>query len=247
MIIATIEARMAATRLPGKIVLPIMGKPMLEHLVNRVKLSKYIDQIIIASSTAKENQILNYFGKNWDTKIFFGSNDNITDRLLRATEFAKDQDPLIIQLTADNPLICPKVIDRTIEYYLNNKYDYVANNLPQSYPLGMEVKIFKRSILEKVAKLTNDPVDLVHGSYYIYTHPEIFKIGALTAENSHHYPDLRLTVDEANDFSLASKIFENLSVNNPNFDLTDLLNLIKNNPDLVKINSDVIQKQAIEG
>lgn len=139
-IIATIEARLASTRLPGKVLLPLGGKPVLQFLVERLKRSKFIDEIIIATSSNIENDAIESLTKEIGIYCFRGSEDDVLSRVIGAADSRKAD--IIVQLTGDCPLMDPELIDECVSKYLDGGYDYVANELVRTYPIGMDVAVF---------------------------------------------------------------------------------------------------------
>lgn len=244
-IVVTIEARMASERLPGKVLLPVVGKPMLQHIIERLRRSQYIDEVIVATTTKASDEVIVDFCSSIDCLVFQGSADNIVERLLGASKLVEAD--IIVQATGDNPVIDPNLVDRAIELFFSGEYDYVCNNMEPSYPIGLDVRMFTRESLLAVARLTNDPVDLIHGSYFIYRRPDIFKITSFKAEDKHHWPDLRLTVDEPADYKLIQMIYQKLYANNKEFNLSDVIEFLKQNREFININANVRQKIAAEG
>lgn len=231
-IVATIEARMGSSRLLRKTLMEIGGKSILQILIERVKNSKLINEIVVATTTnEKDNVIIDFCDKN-GYKYFRGSEEDVLDRVLKtAKTFNAD---IIVELTGDNPLVDPEVIDRIIQFYLDNDYDYVCNFLPRTFPQGSEIQVFSVKVLEEVDKLGKDPVDRENVSWYIYQHPEKYKIGNVEAKQEIREPDLRLTVDYQEDFTLITKIIEHFK--NYLVSLKDIVKFIRENPELKKIN-----------
>jgi spore coat polysaccharide biosynthesis protein SpsF len=139
-------------------------------------------------------------------------------------------------------LIDPETIDRLIKIFLENDVDYCSNTLNRTYPRGMDVQVFPLSVLEKVARLTHDPVDQEHVSLYIYQHPEQFRLLNVASDLPPHIEKLRLTVDTTEDFELVRQLFEALYPVNPEFTLADILALFKSRPELQMINCRIPQK-----
>lgn len=242
-IVATIEARMSSERLPGKSLMKILGKPMLELLIERVEESKKLDEIILATPDSTENDPIEILAKKNSVKCYRGSENDVLDRVLKAAKSIKAD--VIVELWGDSPLIDSKIIDGMIEYYLKNKYDCVGTtlpNFPKTYPIGLSALVFSTKILEEVEKITNDPIDRENVSNYIYEHPEIYKISPFPCPTELNAPLLRLTVDEINDFKLISKIFQELYLRDRNFSAQDVIKLLKKNPEFVEINKNVNQK-----
>ena len=241
-IVAMIEARMTSSRLPGKILRPILGRSTLELLIERLSRSKYIDTIVVATTVNITDDVVEELTKKLGVGCYRGSEEDVLDRVLKAARaYAAD---VIVEITGDCPLIDPAVIDQLIEIYLGGQYDYVSNTLRQTYPNGLDTQVFSRKTLEEVVNLTQDPVDHEHVSLYIYEHPDRFTLFNLDSNLPEKYWGLRLTVDTIEDFEVISSIYEELYPENPSFSLGDVIGLIKRRPELMEINRDIRQKQV---
>jgi spore coat polysaccharide biosynthesis protein SpsF (cytidylyltransferase family)/predicted dehydrogenase len=241
--IATIEARMKSTRLQGKVLLPIMGKPMLELMIERLKYSKKLDGIVVATTVNPADDKIVDLAKKLKVGWHRGSDTDVLIRVLEAaTKYRAD---LIVELTGDCPLVDPAMIDEMIECFQRSGIDYLANNtIKQLVPRGFDVQVFPQKILKQVSKLTGDPYDHEHVSLYIYEHPEKFKIEPWGPEKKLRRNDLRLTVDTVRDFELIKRVFHLLFVKKQNFSLADVVALFEQFPGLASINSEVEQKKA---
>lgn len=241
-IVAIVEARMTSSRLPGKILRPILGRPTLELLVERLRRSEFIDIVVIATTENNTDDPVEELAKILNIGCFRGSEEDVLDRVLKAAQHY-DAD-LIVEITGDCPLIDPPTIDKLISIYLNNKYDYVSNTLKLTYPNGLDTQIFSRKTLEEVAELTQDPVDHEHVSLYIYEHPERFSLFNLESDLPEKYWDTRLTVDTIEDFELIRIIYESLYPENPKFTLKDVIAFLEKNENLLQINHHIQQKKV---
>lgn len=239
-IVASIEARMDASRLPGKILKDILGKPMLERLVDRVRGSKWIHEVVVATTVAPGDEATLAACRKMGVACFRGSSEDVLDRVLKAAQ-THDAD-LIVELTGDCPLLDPHVIDSVIQFYLDHEYDYVSNILERTYPRGLDTQIFSVEVLEEVARLTQDPTDHEHVSLYIYNHAEQFHLGNVPAPEEVRRPELRLTVDTADDLTLIREIYGRLYPVDPVFTLQDVVRLLDRAPDLKEINAHISQK-----
>jgi spore coat polysaccharide biosynthesis protein SpsF len=238
-VVASIEARYSASRLPGKVLKEIMGVPMLELLIERVRKASLIDEIIIATSTNPKDDALEQLARKIGVACFRGSEEDVLARVLGAVCSVKGDH--IVELWGDNALMDPKIIDEAISLYMNSDFDCVGT-LEKCYPLGMGVLIFPTKILAEVDRITNDPVDRENVSNYIYEHPQKYTISNLTAPPHLYRPTLRLTIDELPDFEFVTRIFETLRPKNHFFDTKDILDFVDSNPQLLKINQAVRQK-----
>ncbi len=241
-IVATIEARMDSSRLPGKILKEVYGKPMLERLVERVRRAKLIDEIVVATTTAPNDQATVEACQKMGVKCFRGSSEDVLDRVLKAAQTHKAD--LIVELTGDCPLLDPEIIDSVISRYLENGYDYVSNVIERTFPRGMDTQVFSVKVLERVNRLTQDPVDHEHVSLYIYEHPETFQLGNVAAPAELRRPELRLTVDTQEDLMLVREIYSRLYPAKPVFSLKDVIHLLDAELELKDINAHIQQKRV---
>ncbi len=241
-LVATIEARMDSSRLPGKILKELLGKPMLERLVERVKRSRFIQEIIVATTTVPHDNETVKVSQKIGVKHFRGSSDDVLDRVLKAAKAY--QADLIVELTGDCPLLDPVIIDSVIQHYLENKYDYVSNVLERTFPRGMDTQIFSVKVLEEVSQMTQEPADRENVSLYIYEHPEKYRLGNVSAPSELKRPELRLTVDTEPDLKLIRGIYSQLYPKKPNFLLHDIIQLLDSDSRLKEINAHVQQKSA---
>ena len=240
--IAIIEARMTSTRLPGKVLRPILGKPMLELLVERIRRARRVDGIVIATTTNSTDEPIEQLARRLEIGCFRGSEDDVLERVLRAAH--QVQADVIVEITGDCPLIDPDIIDELVAVFQGRRFDYVSNNRQRTYPLGLDTQVFSTRVLEEVARLTRDPVDHEHVSLYIYKHPERFSLHNVPGALPEKYRDIRLTVDTAEDFALISQIYETLYPANPAFTLGDVLALFDRSPELTEVNRGIQQKRV---
>lgn len=236
-----IQARMGSTRLPGKTMKPILGKPLLGLLVERVRRSQFASKFIIATTVSAEDDVIADWCLRNGFPLFRGSEEDVLGRFYEASmQFPGDP---IIRITADCPLIDPVVIDRVVKFYIEGQasYDYVSNTIERCFPRGMDVEVFSLKCLHQAAHEARLPGEREHVTPFIYTHPERYRIGQLLDKrNASQY---RLCVDTAEDYVLVSKIFEALYPKNPYFTLEDVLDLLHIHPDWNAINKDVEQKK----
>lgn len=239
-IVATIEARMTSSRLPGKVLLPVLGKPMLHHLIKRLRAAPSIDVIIIATTTNATDDVLAEFGAQEGVLVYRGSEDDVMGRVVGAG--AASGADVVVEITGDCPIIDPDIVEQTIRMFLNNDAAYVSNGHIRSYPDGMDTQVFRLDTLERSAAMTDQPLDREHVTLHIRNNPELFPAVHLVAPPSLHWPELGLTLDEPADYKLLTKIIETLAPANPLFNCLDVLRLIAENPSWVDINRDVVRK-----
>lgn len=241
---ALIEARMGSSRLPGKVMLDMAGRPMLARMIERVRRSSRVDTVAVATTERPADDIIVALCREMGCEVFRGSENDMLDRLLGAARAFEAE--VIVQLTGDCPAVDHRHIDRSVALFFEGDYDYVCNNMPPTLPIGFDVRLFPTEVLALVGQLTTDPVDRVHGSYYIYTHPERFRLVSWGVDTD-MCPGLRLTVDEYLDYALMCRVFEALLPVNEDFSARDVVDFLRDRPELAGLNAGVRQKSPREG
>jgi spore coat polysaccharide biosynthesis protein SpsF (cytidylyltransferase family)/RimJ/RimL family protein N-acetyltransferase len=232
MIAGIIQARMGSTRLPGKVMKFIFGKPVLWHVVSRVSQSIFIDKIIVATTTEPEDDIIEQFCCNEKIPVFRGSKNDVLDRYYQCARQFKADD--IVRITADCPLHDSGVIDHVIREYHEGAYDYVTNTFEYTYPDGLDVEIFSFSALENAWKNATLESEREHVTPYIRKNSAIKKknVTSLT-----RYPSYRLTLDTPEDYKFITLIFEGLG--RSYFSLDDVVAYLEKHPALLMINQHI--------
>jgi spore coat polysaccharide biosynthesis protein SpsF len=235
-VVAIIQARMGSTRLPGKVMLPIARKPMLWHVIERVKMCKKVDSIVVATTTNQDDKIIMELVEKCGIETFTGKENDVLDRYYQtAKKFSAD---IIVRITADCPLINPDTIDKMVTLCLKENADYICGHPNfSSIEQGMEVISF--STLEKLKTLTSKDYQREHVTIYIKENPELFKIATIIPKKIFQRKDMRLTVDTKDDLQLMREIYNRLYKKNEIIDLEDVVSLLENTPDLKKINMNV--------
>jgi spore coat polysaccharide biosynthesis protein SpsF (cytidylyltransferase family) len=252
-IVLTIEARMASTRLPGKVLKPLAGEPLLKQLISRVRQAKRVDAIILATTTRKNDDALVSLAKYLGIDYFRGSEEDVLSRLAGAVN--QSEADVVVGLTGDNPLVDPGLIDDMIDFYYKGNYDYVSNTYMQhsnlwdaerTFPLGVGVQVCKASALLEIDREVTEIGIREHATFAIYhRNDKRYKLGAFEAVGKYkewNHPELRLTVDTPEDYKLISKIFDDLYPEDQLFPTLDAIRLIVNDTSLKSINSRVEQK-----
>ena len=246
-IVATIEARMASSRLPGKILLPLAGAPAIVRMVERVLRSKRIDQVVVATTRDAKDDPVEALCIKAGISFYRGSQEDVLARVLEAAQSVRAD--IIVELTGDCPLIDPTHIDQMVDLYASGKYDYVLNRLYPGYPDGLDVQVFSVEALAGIEKLTQDPIDRVHVSSFFRRQAGAYRVGGPRLEefDEEYWPDLGITLDEDADYQLLARIYETLYPTLPNFQTLDILRLLRANPDWVSLNRHVRRKELHEG
>jgi len=235
-ILAIIQARTGSKRLPNKALLKILGKPILGHIVDFLKFSKLIDQIVIATTNLAEDDIIENFSNQLGIACFRGDAEDVLDRYYQCAKFYKGD--LIVRITSDDPLIDPNIIDKIIETCTKTKKDYVSNVINPSFPLGFSsCEVFSFSILEKLHQKQKDSLTREHVTFHIRQKPHLYKIVNIKAPKNLERPSWRLTIDYPEDLHLISIIFENLYSKNSFIKYENLVKFLDKNKDLLKINT----------
>lgn len=238
--VVIIQARMGSTRLPGKILKPICGKEMLWHIVTRARGARGVAQTILATTTQSCDDAVAEFCLQKDIPFFRGSEENVLERYYKCA--VENDADVIIRLTCDNPLIDPRIIDRTIEAFTSSdSLDYLKYR--KGLPLGFQVEIFSMSALKKAYTLASLPQHFEHVTNIMYTDSNNFKY-ALAPQEGEDFSCLRWTVDTLEDYTLASKIYEALYSQNPLFGFDDIIAAYSNHPEWLEINKEIKQKQV---
>jgi len=233
-----VTARLKSTRLPKKVIRPIHGRPMIVHMLDRLKLARRSEEIIICTSPIAQDDPLVDIAKQEGVRCYRGHPEDVLLRLTHAAEqFEVDT---VVSCTADNPFVDPEYIDRLVEFHLKHGYDYSKiEGLPFgtfSYALSYPAMVTACEIKEKVDTE-------VWGGYF--TETGLFSWGVMDVEDpSVRWPDLRLTVDTSEDFELIQHIFDELYQPGEVFPLRAILKLCRSRPDLIAINANVQQKPA---
>ncbi|MDV2582909.1 glycosyltransferase family protein [Alkalibacillus haloalkaliphilus] len=239
-IVAIIQARMGSTRLPGKVLKPVLNKPLLAYQIDQLKHSELIDQLVIATTTASRDDAIIEFCKSHGVPYDRGSEADVLKRYEEtARKFNAD---VVVRLTSDCPLIDSTVIDSVIGHFLTNRaYDYVSNTIKRTFPRGMDTEVFTYDLLKEAEQNATLKREREHVTTYMTNPKNKYNIGQYLAEQDRS--DLRLTVDTIEDFQLVEKVIKSLARQNDYFALTDIIQLLKAHPDWILINSHIEQKK----
>jgi spore coat polysaccharide biosynthesis protein SpsF len=239
-IVATIEARMASSRLPGKVLQQALGQPMLHHLVTRLRTVPSLDDIVLATTVNATDDILQVFAQNEGINCFRGSENDVMARVIDSAESA-DAD-IVVEITGDCPIIDPQIVEQTIRMFKANHVAYASNAHIRSYPDGMDTQVVRLETLKRSALMTTEPLDREHVTLHIRNHPELFPHVYLVAPPEMHWPELGLTLDEPADYELLKRIIEYFGENNPLFGCLEVIRLLRDKPEWATINQAVLRK-----
>jgi len=241
-IVATLQARMNSSRLPGKALLPLAGEPLLARMVERLRRSKTIDEIIVATTTNKGDDPIVELCKKIECRFYRGSEQDLLLRILEAARLCNAD--IIVQNMADSPMVDWRIIDSMAHLLTNGNYDYATNEVKNPFSVGFDIRMCPIAILKEVEKITLDldPEYREHGLLYIVTHPEKYRFVNLEAPEHMRWPSLRLTLDTKEDYDLISKIYDYLYSINNDFSAEDVVGFLRQHPELASINSDIKQR-----
>ncbi len=241
-IVAIVQARINSTRLPGKVMFHVSGKPLLEFLIERIKKSKKLNDLIIATGTNSDDDEIETLCKDLNVKCFRGSDNDVLLRYNDAAKFVSAD--VIVRLTGDNVVIDPNLIDNAITFFLNHDYDYVSTccPLPRTYPEGYTVEIFSKDTLQKLNDTALKPSDREHVTFSLWMEPNKYNVFRLDLETDlSHY---RLTMDYPSDFKVIRSLFEELYPKKPDFTLEDVISWLDKNPQIASKNSEIKPNQG---
>jgi len=239
-IIATIEARMSSSRLPGKPLLKAAGSTMLEHLVGRLKAVSSIDGVVLATTSNAADDPLAELAKSIGIGVFRGSEHDVLNRVIGAASSAGAE--VVVEITGDCPIIDPDLVEQTIQMFKAHDVDYVSNCHVRSFPDGMDVQVMLLDTLKRSAAMTDSALDLEHVTLHIRNNPKLFSRVNLVAPPNLWWPELGLTLDEQSDYELISAVIDFFESKNRMFSCLDAINYLKDNPSLLDLNKDILRK-----
>lgn len=239
---------MGSTRLPGKVLMKIKGKSILEHIIDRLKTSKMIDSIIVATTTLKKDIKIINIAKRCGVRYFTGDEDDVLDRYLGAAEQARAD--IVVRVTSDCPLVDIPSIDHMIKLHIKQKADYAfninntgLNFYEKGIALGLGAEVISVISLRKADKLAKKPYQREHVTIFLEEHPELFKILPVEAPPLLRKSNIRLTVDTNEDLKLIRKIYSKLYNRNKIINSYQVINLLEKNPKLLEINRYIKQRK----
>lgn len=230
--LAILQARMSSNRLPGKVLMPIVGKPMIQLHIERLQRASRIDKLVVATSSNGEDNAIAQLCQNLGVDCYQGDLDNVLDRFYQAA--CRWPAKHIIRLTADCPLASPELIDKVIEQHIKEQNDFTTNAVPHTFPDGLDVEVLAFSALKIAWQNASSVFEKEHVTPYITEHAEQFKIGhQLSRVNLKHQ---RWSVDYPEDFELVKFVYDNLYKHNQQFDTQAIIALLTKHPEIFALN-----------
>lgn len=234
---------MTSTRLPGKVLEPILGVPMIGRQIERLRHASSLDGLVVATSVDPSDDPLVAYLDSLDIPVVRGSLDDVLGRFVAVLEeYSPDA---VVRLTADCPLASPIVVDQVVGDFLSGGADYVSNTLEPSFPDGVDVEVVGVSALRWVAEHSTDPHEREHVTLGVYRRPERFV--CRNVAGGVDLSDLRWTVDSAQDLDFVRAVYSALYASDPTFDMPDILALLKEHPDLSRTSADSSRNAALDG
>lgn len=235
-----VQARMTSTRLPGKILLPLGGQPMLARLIARLRRVHRANALVIAATTNTADDPVAALCQRLGVACHRGSEHDVLSRYADAARI--HQADAVVRITSDCPLIDPELIDRLIEDFAQGECDYVSNMLPPTWPYGMAVEVFSAQALQEAHAQASQDSEREHVTPFIYWNPDRYRLRNVACPQnlSHH----RWTVDTPEDYTLVCLLFDAVSRKCTDFRLADLLSEMDRHPEWLSINQHIAQKQA---
>lgn len=232
-ILGILQARMSSSRLPGKVLLPILGEPMLVRHLERLSRCRRLDHLVVATTTDISDDALAAVCEGRSVACFRGSLSDVLDRFVRAARPYRPD--VVVRLTGDCPLADPVLIDEVIDFFETGGYDYASNCVPATFPDGLDVEVMRFTALEEAAFEALLPSHREHVTPFLRAHPERYRLGNVAGpvDRSH----LRWTVDEPEDFEFVRCVYERLYLEKPDFTTQDILELLDREPALQAVNS----------
>jgi len=237
--VVIIQARMGSTRLPGKVMKTLLGKSVLEHVLQRASSIPGVDEVVLATTVKSEDDVIVEEARRLNIPFYRGSEEDVLSRYYEAAVHRKAD--VIMRLTSDCPMLDPEVSGKVLQtFHDNGEVDYVSNTINRRYPRGLDTEVFSFESLEKAHRETADPYYREHVTAYFYNNPERFRCGEIQSEED--YSHYRWTLDTSEDWDLIQSIYQELYQEGTLFSWTKGIELMKSRPELLLINSHIEQK-----
>ena len=242
--IAIVQARMNSSRLPGKVLLDIEGQTMLARVVQRVRRSRLVDEVVVATTVKPADDAVAEAAESLGVRATRGSEEDVLGRFHDAAESLDAG--VIVRICADSPFVDPDVCDQAIASYRSAEppVDYASNKLQPSFPLGLDVEVFSRGALDRAWREATESFQRSHVTVYMYDNPAAFRLAPVTTDIDRHA--WRWTVDTPEDLEFARRVYARLGGGN-DFSWLDVACLIEREPELADINSLLRPMHVTEG
>ena len=240
-VLAILQARVSSTRLPNKVLAPILGRPMLARQIERLRRATSLDNLVVATSDDVSDDQLAALCAAIGVHCYRGSLHDVLARFQGASVAHGPADH-IVRLTGDCPLADPAVVDAIVLHHLTSGADYTTNAIQPSWPDGLDVEVMRAEILQRAFDEARLPSEREHVTPYIHKRPELFRVEHVKGDRD--LSNLRWTVDEAADLAFVSEVYAALYLKNPAFDTSDILVLLEQRPELAKLNGQFLRNEG---
>ncbi len=245
-VVASIEARMGSSRLPGKVLADVNGKPVLWRLVERLRQCRELDDIVVATSTSASDDVLaEWCGQN-GVACFRGSEDDVLERVVAAQRSMHSD--VVVEITGDCPLTDPEIVDLGVLTFLSHRdrVDVVSNcGNTLTWPMGQYVQVFPLALLEEVCDTVSDAAVHEHVSLYFYEHPERYRLIEILAPERWREPAWRMQLDYPEDLVFQNEVVRRLEpVHGSCFGIEPVMALLRAEPHIVEINRHCEERAA---
>jgi spore coat polysaccharide biosynthesis protein SpsF len=238
-----VQARMGSSRLPGKVMLRVLGKTLIEYQVERLSRCSEVDELIIATTVQDLDDPIADLCKKLGVHVYRGSVEDVLSRYYEAAKIS--QANLVVRCNSDCPLIDHRVVDGVIRHFKEGfpAYDYASNILMPTYPTGMHTEVFTFQALKKAFNASVSPEEREHVTPFVYRNPKMFNLSNVKIDQD--LSKIRLTIDYQEDYEVIKKVIEGLYPKNHDFNMWDIINFLNNNPEISKVNSHFEKKATI--
>ena len=237
---AVVPGRMGSSRMRGKTMAELAGRPSLRHIIERLRRVPSLDGIVIATTTDPEDDVICECARTADVPVYCGSSEDVLARTLGAATWVGAA--TIVAVTGDCPVTDPAIVQSVVEQYQCHRPDYASSSLHgYKYPIGISVEVFPTALLELIEREALEPRDREHVTLFFYEHPERFCLLGVPPSERHYRPDLRLTLDTPEDYKLIATLYDALYDSDPCFGLDAVLDYLDTHPELAEINRHVAQ------
>jgi spore coat polysaccharide biosynthesis protein SpsF (cytidylyltransferase family) len=241
-IVSIVQASMGSTRLPGKVMMPVAGKPLIARVIDVLSTVSLLDEIVLAISSNPIDDILADYAKDEGISLYRGDQHDVLQRYIGAA--AKARADVIVRNCGDSPLLDRDVVSHVINGYIRNDYDYVSNTLQHTWPIGLDTEVLSFKALEVASLNAIDPLEREHVTVYHKRNTDLFSLFNVCALSSQKYPKIRLTVDTKEDYQLICEIYRELYDGSSIIGLSEVIELYHSNPDLFMLNEHITQFQV---
>jgi|SRR3989339_389252 len=235
-----IQARMSSTRLPGKVMMKVIGKPLIGHMIDRLRHASMIDKIIVATSIDNANNLMYDYLKSYGVIVYRGSENDVLARFYEAAHKYKLK--YIIRVTADCPLIDPNIIDKFVSDFFSRGADYVCGT--SRLAEGLDTEVFSFEVLEQAYRQAKKKSEREHVTVYVHNNPTLFNL--VKIDNETDDGKYRITVDEPVDFEVVKKVFEALYTNQDHiFGIKEIKKFLDQHPEIHALNSAIVRNEGL--